>query len=422
MAGSDFVFFQNVGLSDFDTGGQTSTVGEPSVANNGDQILLTGNWYTSRSLDGGGSWDFVSPFNFLPPVDNGFCCDQTTIYDPSRDITCWLLQYSRLNGTNTLRVAVKVGPNLGNNVWHWWDFRPGDVDINWADQWFDYNHAALSNNFLYVGTNMFRGNSFTRCVIFRLPLDELREGEDLTFEQFQTTDFGSLRCTQGARDVMYFAGHRSGDQLRVFRWPESSASVTPADVDVSSWTGGSYNAPGPDGNNWLDRADPRITGAWLASGLLGFMWSVNAQGARPHPHVRVVRIDEKTMNLVDEPDIWNSQFAYAYPEATPNDRGHVGITLFRGGGSLHPAHVVGLWDDFSNAWELHTTREGTDGPVDRKWGDYLACRRHSPDGLTWIATGFTLQGGASRGNIEPRFVHFGRRRDEGGVARWTTVT
>ncbi len=121
MNSSDLVFYSNLGLSDADTGGQTSTVGEPGIGNNGSQIFLTGNWYATRSLDGGQTWDHISPFNFSPVVDGGFCCDQTVIHDPSRDITVWLLQYVTSNNRNTLRLAVKRGPNLGNNVWHWWD-------------------------------------------------------------------------------------------------------------------------------------------------------------------------------------------------------------------------------------------------------------------------------------------------------------
>ena len=62
MPPGDLVLFHNIGLTDADTGGQTSTVGEPSLANNGQQILVTGNWYATRSLDHGTSWDFVSPF------------------------------------------------------------------------------------------------------------------------------------------------------------------------------------------------------------------------------------------------------------------------------------------------------------------------------------------------------------------------
>jgi hypothetical protein len=420
MPPADFVLFRNISLGDPETGGQTSTVGEPSLANNGDQIWLTGNWYATRSLDNGTAWTFVSPYNTLPPVNGGFCCDQTVLYDPSRDLTFWILQYVKQSGTNSMRLAVKQGKTLGNNNWHWWDFQPVSVNAGWQNQWFDYNHAALSNNFLYLASNVFRttNDRWTRSVVLRLPLDDLAAGGTLNHNYFESTTNFSLRCTQGARDVMYFGSHTSNSQLRLFSWPENTNTVGQLDVNVSGWLGGTYSAPGPDGNDWLSRCDPRITGAWVADGVIGFAWSANRTAGRPFPYIRVVRLDESTRNRIDEPDIWNQSYAYAYVDASPNDRGHVGVSLFRGGGNRHPGHVVGIWDDYSNGWALQGTRDGTNGPVDGKWGDYLTCRRRSPDGLTWIAAGFTLQGGGSRNNVEPQVVHFGRRRDEGAVLRW----
>lgn len=421
MPDSDFVLFRNIRLSDAATGGQTSTVGEPSLFNNGKQLFMTGNWYATRSLDNGNSWDFVSPYNFLPPVNGGFCCDQTAIYDPAHDLGIWLLQYIEQAGTNTLRVAVKRGATLGNNVWAWWDFRPEQLNPSWAGEWFDYNHAALSNNYLYVATNAFRASngSWTRSVVLRLPLETLANGGNLSYRHFFSTTNFSLRCTQGAAGTMYFASHNNNSQIRLFSWPESGNSIGQVDINVALWSAGTYSAPGPDGRNWLGRCDSRITAGWVANGVIGFLWTVNRQGAaRPFPHVRVVRINEASKTLINQPDIWNAQFAYAYPDVSPNDRGDIGVTLFRGGGSLHPGHVVGIWDDYFNGWSLQATLNGTNGPADGKWGDYLSCRRHSPDGLTWVASGYTLQGGSSRNEVEPLLVHFGRRREQGAVARW----
>ena len=51
MPPGDLVLFKNIGLTDADTGGHTATIGEPTVANNGREILYTGNWYATRSLD-----------------------------------------------------------------------------------------------------------------------------------------------------------------------------------------------------------------------------------------------------------------------------------------------------------------------------------------------------------------------------------
>lgn len=418
MAASDLVLFSNVGLTDPQTGGRTSTVGETSHCNSGDRILLTGNWYAAESSDHGQSWSMVDPFTFFPAADGGFCCDQTVLYDPSRDLEIWLLQYSVRDATNTLRLAVRRGAATDPNDWIYWDFRPAEVDPTWQNDWFDYNHAALSNDFLYVVTNVFDADDvFQRCAVLRLSLDDLAAGDGPAYDLFASPEF-SLRATLGARGTMYLAAHVALDRLRLFVWPEDDAQVAELDVSITRWNPSPYRAAGPDGRNWLGRCDERITGAWTGAGIIGFLWTAGPDDERPLPFVRAVRIDEETLRVLDEPDIWSEEWAYAYPDACANDRGHVGISLFRGGGPLHPGHVVGVLDDMSPSWELQATVDGTDGPADGKWGDYIASRRHAPDGLTWIASGFSLQGGGDRDSIEPRVVCFGRRRDTNAAERW----
>ncbi|KIC40639.1 hypothetical protein RA27_12785 [Ruegeria sp. ANG-R] len=403
--------FNTVNLTDFDTNGQTSTVGEPTVSNNGNQILATGNWYASRSLDGGQSWSHMSPFTLFPPVDGGFCCDQTTIYDPSRDLLIWLLQYIEQGGTNTLRVAVKQGRTLGNDTWNLWDFTPAGIDPAWAGEWFDYNHVSLSENYMYAGTNVFSAasNLFTRSVILRISLDELAAAAALSFDIFETEDNFSLRCVQGARGAMYFASHNTNSQIRVFRWPENSSDVDEFDIDVTPWFAGSYSAQ-TTGGDWMSRTDPRIMAGWLGRGVLGFMWTANRQANRPRPFIRTVRIDEATMSLIDEPDIWNSQIAFAYPSTAVNRFGDVGLSVFAGGGNLHPSHVVGSYDDIDQVWRLALARQGTDTPALGKWGDYTNCAEVADDGFTWLAAGYTLQGGNTQSDIEPTMTWFAQQR------------
>jgi len=178
---------------------------------------------------------------------------------------------------------------------------------------------------------------------------------------------------------------------------------------VSEWINGleGYSAPGPDNREWLRRADDRITGAWVANGNVGFMWSVDRiDDRRPFPYVRVAILDEQTFRLVAEPDLWNKDYAYSWPDACPNENGAVGITVFRGGGALYPSHAIGVLDSATMTWTLIETIDGTSGPSDKKWGDYLTCRAQSPDGSGWIAAGYTLQGGASVDRVEPFAVLF----------------
>ncbi len=399
-------------LSDTVTNDQTSTICECSIANNGSQILLTGNWFASKSLNGGNTWTHISPVSNFPIADGGFCCDQTLLYDKGRDLTFWLLQYLERQGTNTLRLAVKKGKTLNKEKdWQLWDFSPQSINPAWKNQWLDYNHAALSDNFLYIGTNVFNTNDvFTRSIIIRIPLKSLETGQNFTFDYYETKADFSLRCVQGATTTMYFVAHAGttgNNKLRVFAWPENSTTVTKTDIAVTAWSGGQYEAKGPDNTNWLMRADYRITGAWLSNGILGFMWTANKRGTdRPFPHIRVVRINAATMAKLDEPDIWSPDYAFAYPDAYPNASGEVGITLFLGGGIKNPTHLVGSFNTATTKWILKMVREGTNGPVQGKWGDYITVRPFAPDNKTWIAAGYTLQGGKTQNDVQVHAVKF----------------
>ncbi|MDQ4087859.1 MAG: hypothetical protein M3177_07620 [Pseudomonadota bacterium] len=391
---------------------QTSTVGEPSLSANGQEALFSGNWYAAHSTNAGQTWNLLNPFSFFPAAARGFCCDQTLIFIPQAGVHVWILQYLKANNTNVLRVAFKSN-QLGTRAgWRWWDLVPGTFDPDWSDDWFDYNHCALSTNFLYIGTNMFAGatDTFTRAVMFRIPFSAFAPNAQLTVDRFVTTTNFSLRCVQGASSIMYFGSHDGGSasRLRIFAWPENSSAVTSRTVGVTSWNGGTpYGPVGPGTANWLGRCDGRITGAWLANGRLGFMWSANRQGtARPFPFVRVARIRESDMRLIDEPDIWNGSFAFAYPDASPNAEGAIGIALFAGGNTSHPSHLVGVRAANATTWNLRTVATSTHSPSDNKWGDYLTCRRDHPAANQWVASGFTLQGGGGIANVAPHFVRF----------------
>lgn len=393
---------------------QTSTVGEPSLGVSSSRIFYTGNWYAAESNNNGSSWNYISPVNYLkPPSSGGFCCDQTVIYDPINDVIIWILQYAKNNNENVLRIAVKGGnQDNSSNPWHWWDITPTVVDPTWNNEWFDYNHASVSSNFLYIGTNVFgtQGQGWTRSVILRFPLSNIASGQNLGFDFFDTNQNFSLRCVQGADNVMYFGSHNSNAEIRVFSWPEQpGSSITSDDISITRWSlpgATGYSSICPDGTDWLKRCDSRITGAWVSQNEVGFLWTANKNMnlERSQPHIRAVTLDRQTMQLVDEPDIWHKDYAYAYPNSSTNSANDLGIAMFRGGGAYYPSIIVGSFDN-TNSWDLRVVKEGTNGPLSSKWGDYVTCRSHF-DGQSWVASGFTLEGGGSQSNILPRYIHF----------------
>src|SRR3712207_9505559 len=65
----------------------------------------------------------------------------------------------------------------------------------------------------------------------------------------------------------------------------------------------------------------------------------------------------RSRNLVEEPQIWTTTSAFAYPAACPNVNGVLGVSLFFGGGDRQPAHVVGFRDGAE--WRLAITAQST---------------------------------------------------------------
>ncbi len=393
-------------LDDVATGRQTGTVGEPSLASSGRRTMITGNWYASRTFDGGNTWSLLDPFTSFPSAARGFCCDQLVHYCRSRRMWIWLLQYSAIDGANIFRLAMSHSGTPG--TWNWWDVAPTDIDPSWTNEWFDYPDMAESDDQLWISFNMFdEENRWQRAIVLTFPLDEIKARGELTRRTWTTTSTGSLRFTQGLDDSMWFAGQSSDNRgVRLFNWPDGSATVSGWTVPVRPWNSTGYSSLGPGGREWMARTDDRITAAWRSNGQLGFAWAASSEAGRPHPYIRVVRIDEATLELIDEPDLWSSTGAYAYPAAGPNRRGDIGLAAFYGGGTRHPSHIVAHFDDSTRRWNPRIVASSTHGPDRGKWGDYIEVRPDPRRSTYWIASGFTLQGGTDRRNVEPHIVTF----------------
>jgi hypothetical protein len=403
---SQISLIRNLALDDPATSGRTSTVAEPSVAAADGQIFATGNWFASRSLDDGATWAHVDPFSALPRAAGGFCCDQVVLHDHRRGLWIWILQYSAEHGANVFRLAATHDADFGHGGWYWWDIAPTTLTSEWTGVWFDYPDAALTANSLAVTFNVFNENDeWQRAVVMRFPLSTIDTRGSLGFNWWSTTENGSLRLTQGAEETIYWGSHNSGRELRLFAWPDGQGTVTWWNVAVGEWSS-AISSIAPNGVDWLERTDQRITAAAVGNGLVTFMWSAGSRANRPHAYCRAVRIREVTKQVVDEPDVFSNTRAWACPAAATNKDGVIGFTAFYGGVDRPPGHVVGARDEAAGTWIVAYSKLGSHSPNPGKWGDYLSCRCHQPDDGAWVASGFTLEGGEDRGNILPRVVRF----------------
>ena len=410
-------------------GPSRSHVNEPSVGENANSSMFaTYNWYAAQSVNAGATWQYINPGQF--PAVNGlqFCCDQDTIYAPSRDAFFWNIQYSRNNTTgNVQRIAVVRGQaNLAAGNWHTYDFRPEDhcFGTNLDSDWFDFPHLALSNNYLYLASNVFRaGGAFHCSTVLRLPLNELAAGAGFGYDYYaywyqDTGDFKSITMTQGATDTMYFTYHVNTTTMKVFTWPEANNAPT-SGVDVShvSYGTGAYTCTvTADSRNPCGREDDRHIAGWVGEGVIGWMWDApqgtDGFGTFPYPYARFIRLNQNTKAVIQEGYIWHSNFAWIMPSVGINGRGHIGGTIFWAGGSERPSCAGFVDDDLVSGLQPLTTffvQAGTSSGGQDRWGDYLRTRKGGRSPNQWVATCFAYEG--TTPTVTPRVVRFGRERD-----------
>jgi len=400
----------------------TSTIAEPQAATNGPIVFYTANWFASFSTDGGASFTFVDPRTQFDSLDGGFCCDQTVIYDQTRDLMIWQLQYvfSLSTGKGSYRIAFANAASVASAGWCVYEFNPGDFGLE-SGLWLDFPHVALSSNFVWYSANIFNGGGdgrYRTSVIWRIPLDVAANCPSRAFDFF-VDDTGTLTQVEGATDTMYWGSHINNASIRIFQWAEADSTPSSTDVNVSMWPqaipalGRLALCPGPDNLNWCGRADGRILTGWISNGVIGFMWNASqgsgALGDFPFPYVHVARFDASTKALIDEPIIWNATGAFIYPAVGVDDRGDIAGTLYFGGGGNFPIMTALIMDAMSPAppppWEVYAFRGSDEGA--NSWGDYYSSRRNISNGTTWVITGQTLEAGL----VQTWYVWMGRPQD-----------
>ncbi len=406
---SNLILVRNTTLGPEADNHAASDVGEPSVATNGNIVFYTGNWYAALSTDGGATFRYVDPFHAFPdPPGMAFCCDQVVQYAPKIDTFFWLLQYSENQaGANLQRIAYATSTDILQNRWKAFDLTPQNLGL--GNAFVDFPDLAIGSNMLYATTNVFQNNQWTATVLVRMPLVGFTTGK-ITAKRTVSRQNFNFRVAQNAGTRAYWASHQNTSTLRVFQWDERASQPRFNDVKVATWVEGNNTSQTPDGFNWLGRSDSRILGAAQAGAELWFGWNSGPGGAnnRPQCFAQIARINATTLALIENVNLWNPDYAIAYPGLGSNTNNEVAVSYAFGGGQVYPSHAVGI---LTNSPQTKVTANGSHGPAESNWGDYLTVRRHNPNGKLFAATGYTLEEGTGRQDGTPRFVLFGRSGD-----------
>ena len=452
LAPGDAQIYRNVTFGSGFPSGSRSNIMESSVAENGKNVFYTGNWFAARSTNGGQGWTYINPAASM----SDFCCDQVTLHDESRNMLLWYRQGSRnSSGVNRLRLSVSTD---GGGSFCAYDVYPTGVNSGWTNQWWDYPHLQLGADYLYIATNMFDNSSspqWTRTVLLRFPLDNLRTCSGFSFNYLATTNWFNWIPIQGADHVMYFASNRPvsapRNRISVWRWYEDQTTTTSSVYTITAWnqTITGQAVCGSSTANWAGRTDDRLlTGArymlhnsnYKEPGrmVLGWWWNVKQGNGFNQPYIDGFAIYENNLSALSgaqgRPYVWNPSACFLYPSAAANKRGDLALVFNTSTGSaMNPSVAYAIADDFTAVppgFTYSIAQTSNARPSDNVWGDYNTVRAFLPTHDTWVGAGHTIQNGSNCAYCAlPLLFNFGRARDfpswngwqDAAPPGWTTI-
>jgi hypothetical protein len=400
------------------TKGLTNAADMSGADSERDVVMMSGNWYCDTSNDGGATWRRLDPTTIFPEtLGKGFCCDQIVTYVPSIDRFVWLLQYNAdAAGQGAFRIAAASSASVRSDptAWTYWDFLAGNFGYATSDM--DYPDLAFSSQFLFVSTDVFSAGG---RLVLRIPLKDIAAGGSIGYgytdaAKSKTAWGGHL--VQQVRSQAVWVGHRDNSNLEVFTMPDSGNTYSSFGVAVATWPNGTQSSKGPDGNDWLTKLNsfPNFAvtgGVERANGHVVLAWSAsNGKGSAsgfnfPNTHGRVVELDLAARSVVSEMQIWNNDYAFAYPALAANAKDEIGVILGWGGKNDHANCAMGILGDFVVWFQNGSTR------TVQRYGDYLTTRPAQRNRSLFSGFGYfvtSVSGNPSQCSYHPIYVRYGR--------------
>ena len=185
------------------------------------------------------------------------------------------------------------------------------------------------------------------------------------------------------------------------------------DVTVGQFpTASDLKSLDPDGIDWLTRGVANVSASVVHRNDLWVAWdaAASADGENPnypHAHVRIARINRESWNAVEERQVWNPDYAFAYGCLSVGANGDVGYGVAVGGKNDYPNSCFGILGDFVVYFRDKST--ATAGAASEpRWGDYITVRPSVLDNRRFAAFGYFTLKSVSGENQCPYFLSYGR--------------
>lgn len=426
LLGNRIVIYQNLSFDGIIPPYALFAKNEPAVSKGGNKVFYVGTFYAAYSSDDGRTWDYIDLLSQMPTS----CCDQDLLFDNRNSKFIWSMMNFPYNSTTSDWGVnnITIGISANANNWTFYDISPAILNSSWTDNVLDYPQISLSNRYLYISANRFSEwnltigfGEFEGPIMMRIDRDLLSKGTSNIPIEFMSARPPTEVFTpvKGANDIMYWATHISDDvrnsTMGVYMWGDDSSAIQWTDRSIPFWNqSNSFYCKSPDGFNWCEGSDTRITTGWLIDNIIGFLWNVPAGGEFPYSYVNGATFSTTNLYYLKRPALWSPNHDWMYANTYP-DNDVLGIAAAYGGGNIdtsYPSSAVGVGipsSDGNVLWEMRSLVNGFNGPEEEVWGDYFGVR---PSNMTdndylWAGTGFIMDGGTNRSFIKPYYTEFG---------------
>jgi hypothetical protein len=397
----------------------SSTLAETAAANDQREVLYAGNTYLSRSLDSGVTWSALT-YPAGPAEAPTACCDGDVVHHAPTDTTFNIMLYVNAALTNgNIRIFVRRGSNNPADCTYLID--PGGAANNVLP---DYPHIAVSNGFLYLSTNSIQnGTTWIGSQMRRFNVAQMSNCQSTTTNTFTYTGSVGQRVftpAEGATTTMMWGTLDSATVFRVFKWPESTTTVTQTTKSVNASAFNNPDCRGGTGNfDFIERStSTSIAGFRMRGAIAGantqWLWHSSAIGGQTQAHLRGLVVNTTTLATVAQPLVFNNGFCIGYPALGGNSDGEFALSVAAGGragGGGTAAQGYVSVDDSSTAGfffaVISRTASGTHNRTDGRFGDYFTVRNSDRCARTWVATNYALSGGNTLpAHVNARYIEF----------------
>lgn len=390
---------------------------EPAAANDSREVLYAGNTYLSRSTNSGATWSALS-YPAGPAEAPITCCDGDIVHHIPTDTTFNEILYINSAQTNgNVRIFVRRGSTDVADCSY-------TIDVGGATNVLpDYPHLAVSNNFLYLSTNNIRGGtSWIGAQMRRFNVAQMANCQTTTFNTFTYTGSVGQRVftpVENATTVMLFGTLDSATRFRIFKWPESTTTVTQTTKTINASAFNQPDCRGGTGNfNFIDALQAAIIGFGTRGAIAGsnvqWLWHSSPIGAQTQAHLRGLVVNTSTLATVAQPLVFNNGMCIGYPALGGNSDGEFALSIAIGGkagGGGPAAQGYVSVDDSSTSGIFfavaNLTASGTHNPSSGRFGDYFTVRNSNRCLKTWVATNYALlNGNTSPSHVNARYIEY----------------